>query len=105
MALLYLTIDHQVIFSWARHTGALPSTFEGDERPWPILFNFGPPGSGLREISWEKFFAEFEQANLVFVYRDAGPNGEPDDSYEFVGRAAVPELMISGKSTITEEVI
>jgi hypothetical protein len=104
MMLLNLTIDHQVIFSWAQHRGAYPSTFEGDERPWPLFFNFGPPGAGLVEISWERFFVEFEQANLAFVYRDAGPNGDMDNSYQFVRRPAVIELIISGKSTITEQV-
>jgi hypothetical protein len=57
------------------------------------------------EIRWDKFFEEFERANLAFVYRDAGPNGELDDLHEFVNRAAVPELTVSGKSTIVERTI
>jgi hypothetical protein len=103
--LLHLTIDHQVIFSWALRRGAHPSTFVGDEHPWPLLFNFGSVGAGLKEINWDKFFAEFERADLAFVYRDASPTGQLDDWHEFVKRAAVPELTISGRSTITEEVM
>lgn len=104
--LLHLTIDHQVIFSWAQRRGAHPSTFEGDERPWPLFFTFGPVGSGLKEMSWDKFFAKFERADLVLIYRDAaGPSGELDDFYQFVSRAAVPELTISGKSTMTRQVM
>ena len=102
--LLRVTIDHNVISSWAQRRGACPSTVEGDERPWPLFFNFGPPGSGLREISWDRFFAEFERADLAFVYRDEGPNGQLDDLHAFVKRAAVMELAISGRSTITEQV-
>ena len=101
---LYLTIDHQVIVSWAQRRGAHPSTFESDERPWPLFFDFGSVGSGLEEISWDKFFAEFERANLAFIYRDTAPNGALDDLHEFVRRAAVPELIMSGRSTIAKQV-
>jgi hypothetical protein len=39
----------------------------------------GSIAAGLVEIRWDKFFEEFERADLAFVYRDAGPNGELDD--------------------------
>jgi hypothetical protein len=41
---------------------------------------------------------------LAFVYR-TDPNVEQDDLHEFVRRAAVMELVMSGKSTITEQAI
>jgi hypothetical protein len=103
--LLHITIDHQVVFAWAQRRGARPSTIEGDERPWPLFFNFNIADGELKEISWDRFFEEFERANLAFVYRDATPNGELDDWHEFVKRAAVPELIISGRRTITEQVL
>jgi hypothetical protein len=77
--LLHVTIDHQAIFAWAQRKGACPSTFEGDDHPWPLFFCFGSPGMGLEEISWDRFFLEFERADLAFIYRDGGPNGELDD--------------------------
>jgi hypothetical protein len=89
--------------AWARCRGARPATFEGDERPWPLKFIFGSTAAGLVEISWDKFFDEFERADLAFVYRDTGPDGELDDFYQFVNRAAVPELIASGKLTIIEQ--
>lgn len=101
--LLQITIDHEIIVSWAQRRGALPSTFEGDERPWPLKFSFGSITAGLVEIPWDKFFKEFERADLAFVYRASGPNGELDNFYELVNRAAVPELTISRKSTIVEQ--
>ena len=100
---LQITIDHELIIAWAQRRRALPSTYEGDERPWPLKFNVGSIAAGLVEIHWDRFFEEFERANLAFVYRDAGPNGEPDDFHEFVNRAAVPELTESGKLTIVEQ--
>jgi hypothetical protein len=102
--LLYVTIDHSVIVSWAQRRGARPSTFEGDEHKWPLLFDFGPEAPGLIEIGWDKFFAEFERADLAFTYLDAAPNGELDDSHEFIKRATLPELTIGRRSTIIERV-
>ena len=99
---LYVTIDHQVIRSWAQRLDARPSTFEGDEHPWPLLFSFGSAGTGVQEISWDRFFSEFERADLAFIYRDIGPGGEVDDFHEFVKRAAMAKLVASGRSTIVE---
>jgi hypothetical protein len=45
---------------------------------------------GLIEIGWDKFFEEFERANLAFTYLDAVPNGQLDDWHEFVKRATCP---------------
>jgi hypothetical protein len=65
---LYVTIDHQVIRSWAQRLDARPSTFEGDEHPWPLLFSFGSAGTGVQEISWDRFFFEFERAGDAMVH-------------------------------------
>jgi hypothetical protein len=102
--LLYVTIDHATIVSWAQRRGARPSTFEGDEHRWPVFFDFGPAASDVVEISWDRFFEEFERADLALTYRDTGPNGELDDSYEFIKRSAVPDLTFSGRSTIIEQI-
>ena len=99
------TIDHNVIFSWAHRRGARPSTFEGDEHPWPILFSLGPAATGIEEISWERFFTEFEQAALAFVYRDAGAHGELDDLHQFLARATVVEPWLPRYTTIVEQAI
>ena len=103
--LLYITIDHATIVSWAQRRGARPSTFEGDEHPWPLFFDFGPIAPGQVEIGWGKFFAEFERADLAFAYRDVAPNGELDDSHEFVKRATLPELTLAGRKTIVERAL
>ena|SRR5215204_7715428 len=97
---IQVTIDRDVIKAWANRRKARPSTLMGDDRPWPLLFDFGPPDAGVREIGWDPFFAEFERANLAFVYRDAAPDGELDDFYEFINRSAVPGLTLAAKSTI-----
>jgi hypothetical protein len=68
----------------------------------PVLqFRIGRRRS--QEISWDKLFEEFERADLAFVFRETGPDGELDDLHELVRRAGALELIISGKSTITEQ--
>lgn len=104
MVLLYVTIDHETIVAWAEHRGARPRTFEGDDHPWPLLFQWGPASPGVIAPSWDRFFDEFERANLAFVYRDAAPDGEPDIDHGFIKRIAVPDLIFSGKSTIIERI-
>ena len=101
---LWLTIDHDLIKSWARRRAARPARPLDEDRPAPLLFELGSPGTGIVEIGWEEFFAEFERANLVFSYREAAPDGTPDDTHEFVKRAAVPALVASGRTTIIERV-
>jgi hypothetical protein len=100
-----ITIDHDLIRAWAERRGARPSTDEGDERPWPLLFDFGTPDAGVREIGWDEFLAEFERADLAFVYRADGEIGERDDFHEFVMRSTVPDLVVGGKSTIVGRIV
>jgi len=94
-----VTIDQDVIVAWAKRRSGRPSTMIGDERPWPLLFDFGPPDVGVKEIGWDRFFAEFERANLAFVFRDAVEDSELDDFHEFINRALVPALAVA--TTIT----
>jgi hypothetical protein len=101
---LWLTIDHDLIKSWAQRRAARPSRPLDEDRPWPLLFELGRPAAGVVEIGWDEFFEEFERANLVFSYRDEAPDGTPDDTHEFVNRSAVPALIASGRSTIVERV-
>lgn len=102
--LLYVTIDHARIVEWARQRGARPATFDGDDHPWPLLFQFGPPAPGVIGTGWDRFFDEFERADLAFVYRDAAPDGQLIIDYEFIKRIAVPDLIFSGRSTVIEKV-
>jgi hypothetical protein len=100
-----ITIDHDLIRTWAERRRARPATNEGDERPWPLLFDFGSPDAGLREIGWNEFFAEFERADLAFVYRCESEGGELDDFHEFVMRSTVPELIVGGRTTVVGRVV
>jgi len=97
---LYVTVDHQVIMAWAQRREARPSTFMGAERPWPLVFDLGTPDTGLKEIEWDDFFADFERAYLAFLFHETAENGDLDDLYEFANRSIFPELTVSRRSTI-----
>ena len=43
--------------------------------------------------------------HMIRKPRETSPNGHLDDLHEFVRRAVVPELTISGRSTIAQEVM
>ena len=100
-----VTVDHDVIKHWAERRGARPARPLEEGRPWQLRLDAGPPDAGVKEIGWDEFLAEFDRANLAFLYRDTGPNGELDDLHEFISQAAVPELTVSARSTIAEKII
>ncbi|HLH95637.1 MAG TPA: hypothetical protein VKW08_11040 [Xanthobacteraceae bacterium] len=102
--LFCVTIDHLTIVSWAFDRGASPSTIEGDDHPWPLLFDFRPPSPGMVTIGWQRFFEQFEGDDLAFIFPYAAPDSACDMSYQFVKRAALPHLTFSGKSTILERI-
>jgi hypothetical protein len=101
---LCITVDHDVIKAWAERMGARPARPTGDERPWPLMFDVGEPDPDTVEIGWDEFFREFERADLAFVCRNPGAQGERDDMHEFVKRASVPELTLGRSSTVIERV-
>ena len=74
-----VTKDHDVIRQWASRHQAEPATGEATasgpastrvaDGGTGLRFNF-PGLSRFREITWEEWFAHFEQHNLVFVYEE-----------------------------------
>lgn len=75
------TTDHETIRSWAeRHKGvpaAVGATHaQGDTGIIRIMFPKAPQSEhgALVEISWEEFFAEFEQKKLALLF-------EPDSMF------------------------
>ena len=84
------TRDHDVIWSWAARRRAEPATGEAtpsgpataaiQDHGAGIRFNF--PGSGrYRPITWEEWFANFDQHQLTFVYED---RSETNATYRIV---------------------
>lgn len=69
------TTDHQVIKRWVEAHGGKPAHVKatGDtEDPGILRIDFpGYSGEGtLEAISWDEWFAAFEDNNLAFLYQD-----------------------------------
>lgn len=86
-----VTTDHEAIRKWTEQRDGRPArvkaTGSGDD---PGLLRIDFPGYGgeesLERISWEDFFAKFEEKHLAFVYQDQMKSGEPSRFFKFVNR-------------------
>ncbi len=89
------TDDQDLIRDWAARHDAEPATGEAtpsgpatiDVRDGGagIRFNF-PAAARFRPISWEEWFGNFTQYNLVFVYERDSPGQTPSGRYRLVPR-------------------
>lgn len=83
------TRDHAKIRKWAEERGGHPATVSrtksGDE-PGVLRIDFeGYSGEdSLEEISWNEFFAKFDESNLEFLYQEKTREGEPSRFFKFV---------------------
>jgi hypothetical protein len=77
------TLDHNVIRRWAEERNGKPCRFLHIYFP-----GYGARGSFAR-VSWDSFFAEFEDKRLAFVYQECSPSGKPSSFYRFLRRPAV----------------
>ncbi len=70
-----VTTDHEEIRKWAESKGGKPAAVKrthqgGDVGIIRIMFPDNPQSEhdALTEISWDEFFAEFEQRKLALLY-------------------------------------
>lgn len=82
MALSKTTRDHDEIRRWAEARGAVPSEVRGTEKGGEagiLRFEFPKAphhnDSKLEEISWEDFFAKFDERGLELVYQEQTAEG------------------------------
>jgi hypothetical protein len=70
------TTDHDEIRKWVEDHGGKPTTVEGTARQGEgagllrIDFPTGASDPPLEPISWDDFFAKFDDAGLAFIYQD-----------------------------------
>ncbi len=87
----HTTTDHNEIRKWAEERGGKPATIkrtESDGEASVLRIDFpGYSGAGsLEEISWEEFFAKFDEKNLSFLYQDTTSSGEESRFFKLVSR-------------------
>ncbi len=85
------TTDHEEIRRWAEERDGRPAsvagTEAGDDEAGVLRIDFpGGAGGSLEEISWEEWFAKFEENNLAFLYQEEKASGEDSTFFKLVSR-------------------
>lgn len=85
-----LTTNHDRIREWAEERQGRPAIVKstGDSGVGILRIDF-PGYSGeesLEEISWDDFFAKFEESNLAFLYQEQTSGGDTSRFNKFVSR-------------------
>jgi hypothetical protein len=75
------TTNHDEIRKWAEERGGKPSAVKGTGEGEDVgVLRIDFPGfrgeNRLEEISWEEFFAKFDENELALVYQDETASGE-----------------------------
>ena len=94
------TDDHELIREWAARHGAEPATGEAtpsgpatrdvQDGGAGIRFNF-PAAAPFRPITWDEWFQNFGQYDLMFVYERDVPGHPPSARYRLVPRQKLRE--------------
>jgi hypothetical protein len=92
------TVDPALIREWARRHAAEPATGEATQSGpatvdvhdggTGIRFNFPAVGK-YRPITWDEWFENFRQYDLVFLYERDTPGKTPSGRYRIVTSAAL----------------
>jgi hypothetical protein len=89
------TTDHEEIRRWVEARGGRPATVKSthsEQDPGILRIDF--PGYGksgsLEEISWDQFFAKFDEKHLAFLYQDKTADGRESRFFKFVSREREP---------------
>lgn len=85
------THDHKIIQNWVEKRKGVPSKIKGtgngkDEGVLRIHFPEHSNSNNFEEVSWEEFFAEFDEKKLDFLYQDKKADGETSTFHKFVER-------------------
>ena len=85
------TTDHEEIRRWAEERDGRPVTVRGtgdSDEPGVLRIDF-PGGAGedrFEEISWDDWFAKFDEKDLAFLYQDEKKSGEQSTFFKLVKR-------------------
>ena len=91
MAEAKTTTDHDEIRQWAEARGGRPASVKGtggEDDAGILRINFpGGAEDSLEDISWEQFFAAFEDNNLALLYQEETASGDESRFFKLVNRS------------------
>jgi Rho termination factor, N-terminal domain len=79
-----VTTSHEVIRQWAEQRDGRPATVPGTEhgdRLGVLRFDFGGDSDELRHVSWDEWFATFDDRRLNFIYQEERTDGRPSNFF------------------------
>ena len=85
------TTDHDEIRSWVEEHDGAPASVRGTEdggEAGVLRIDF-PGGTGeeqLEHISWDEWFAKFDENELAFLYQQEKASGEDSTFFKLVTR-------------------
>ena len=85
------TTDHDEIRRWVEQHDGKPASVKGTDsgdRAGVLRIDF-PGGAGqdqLEHISWDDWFAKFEDNGLAFLYQEQKASGEDSTFFKLVNR-------------------
>lgn len=87
----YLTRDHETIRKWVADRGGKPSTVastRSEDDAGLIRLDFpGYSGEGsLEEISWDEWFAKFDESDLVLLYQEKTSDGQKSNFNKLISK-------------------
>ncbi len=86
------TTDHDEIRRWVEEHDGRPVTVRGTEKGGDdagvlrIDFPGGAGGDQFEEISWDEWFAKFDDNDLAFLYQEEKASGEDSTFFKLVSR-------------------
>lgn len=87
----HTTTDHDEIRSWVEEHDPKPASVRGTEKSGGagVLRIDFPGGAGedrLEHISWDDWFAKFEDERLAFLYQERKADGSDSTFFKLVAR-------------------
>jgi Rho termination factor, N-terminal domain len=79
-----VTTHHEVIKQWAEERDGVPATVQGtehDDHLGVLRFDFGGDSEALRHVSWDEWFATFDERRLNFIYQEQRSDGSPSNFF------------------------
>lgn len=86
----HITINHDYIVRWIRERGGVPAVVNAPLAALAsrLRINFAEDDmeDSSQEVTWGKFFEEFENNRLALQYRQATRDGRASFFYKFIDR-------------------
>jgi hypothetical protein len=91
LAASFTTRDHDVIRRWAESRGGAPADVRGtgdgngsDGGAGVLRIEFRDPGDRLEDVSWDTFFATFDDSDVDFLYQEFTKDGAESRFHKIV---------------------